>query len=249
MQISYPSHHSWTKPITENHLELFGESARRKLRTTAKAVAHQAINTKVERLNEKTLEWFIPLYEERMKLKHSPIIFNVKETTLNNPNTKKTYYSLSLFEQGRPIGATIFSLFNQRLSIAYRAYSPQWQHATLPASPSLYTEWAIADFASEQNIKKIIHGKNRNPYGAFASIGLATFKLSSGCVPVTAKKFELKSADTSSFTEDVLILLQPEGGEKQIRSSLLIIAEENFPAHEQITKYPERLQVKVIFRI
>ena len=229
-------------------MELFGESARRKIKTTANAMGQHAITIDIKPLDHETLAWFTPLYESRMKQMYNPIIFDICSTTLHNPNTSKVYYSLSLFEAGTPLGATIFSVVLNRLSIAYRTYPKKWQKADLPASPSLFAEWAIAEYAAQLNIKKFVHGRNRNPYGTFSSIGLAIFKLSVGCIPKKSKKFELLSTDSANFTQDVLILLPPDEPTKHIQSAYLIVASKNFRTYEQVTKYPQRLNVEVIFR-
>ncbi len=247
MQILYPSYHCWTKPISENHLLLFGESARRKLRNTIGAVEAAAVTTTIEKLDEATLEWFIPMYEGRMKEKQSPRIYNVRGTTLANPDKTKVFYTLTLFEAGIPLGATIFSLTNRRLSIAYRTYATEWHKAKLTASPSLYAEWVIAEYALKQQMQRFVHGRNQNPYGIFSNIGLAIFKLSVGCIPKKSKHSELLSADTNSFKEDVLVLAEPEK-KKRINMGYLIVAEQNYSRYEQVTKYPEQLQVEVIFR-
>lgn len=152
-----------------------------------------------------------------------------------------------LHDQGAYVGGTIFSLTEKSISVAYRSHETKWPHAALLASPALCAEYLLMQHALELGKIRISHGKDRNPYGMNASIGLAIWKLAIGCLPVKSNDAEMKTLDTETVAEDMLVLVYP-GEARRIREAYLLTTPETEQRWLQATKYPERLKVATIYR-
>ena len=247
MQVSYPSHHSWLKDITSGLAIDFSGRTAKKIHTTLPLLADFNVTYTIEPLSEAFLSDFMPLYTQEIGAKENALMQDIPEKTLHNAASSFPYFCLSLRENGVFIGGTIFSVRADRISYAYRTFQNAWVAAPFKASPALIGEYAVAQFACDQHLAFLSHGKDRNPYGLNANIGLATFKLSVGCWPSVAKDCEIKTIDTDTITKDCLILALPESG-KKITKAYLITSQETEAKHIQVTKYPDLLQVKVLYR-
>lgn len=247
MILPYATGHRWVKPVTSDPLNDFGKNTRARLRSTLGKIDANHITHRIESLDTHFLDWFLPLYETRINEKANPHIFDIREKTLGSAKPEK-YFSLALYEHGVAVGATIFSLSKTRLTIAYRTYRTTWYNALLAANPSAYTEYLICKHAAEMSKQTIIHGKDRNPYGVNSSIGLAYFKLSAGCIPMKPRTFEVCEIDTDTLTVDALILKYPGDTESHISEAYLVASPEGIQKWEQITKYPEHLNVTILPR-
>lgn len=246
MLVQYPTHHRWRKPVVEDPITLFGKSARSKLRSTLSKIEATDVSTLIEPITPEFLEWFSPFYESHINQKNNPSVANIRKRVLEEP--KFDYFSLSLYEGEERVGATIFSSRKDRLAIAYRTYNYEWQNAALPANPSLYTEYVVCMHAFKIGKKWVGHGKDRNPYGKNANIGLAIFKLSTGNQPAMVQEAAFDTLETDSLDEDALILLPPQQSKQVITSALLITKPENEEKYAQVTKYPELICVEVLYR-
>lgn len=248
MRISYATAHTWFKPVEDDPLMSFGKNARARLRATLGRIHTFDISAQINPLTEEFLSQFLPLYEERIHEKKNPVIFDIAQKTLGNPERAHLYYSMALYENEAFLGGTVFSLRHNRLSIAYRTYRTAWVSADLPANPSTYTEYEISRYACEVGKEVILHGKDRNPYGMHSSIGLALFKLSVGCRPKKSKVFEVSTLDPTRLTEDVLVLEYPGETTEDITRAYLIASPEGIEKWEPVSKYPERLSVETLPR-
>lgn len=247
MIITHTNGHRWVKAVTQDPFSDFGRNTQARLRSTLKKIELYSVTYEIKELDEEFLSWFIPLYEARINEKSNPRVFDIRKKTLYR-RVPKQYYSLVLKEAGIPIGGTVFSLSDDTLSIAYRTIANNWTQAELQANPSSYTEYVISLYAASLNKKFIVHGKDRNPYGLYSSIGLANFKLSAGCSPEKPKKFKMMTTDTDTLTVDVLILEYPKDSSDQITKGYLIASKESIEKWTQVTKYPSSLQVDIIPR-
>lgn len=247
MKVTYASHHKWTRRILDDLLTPFGKNNTYRLRTTLKNIGDSTITHEFAPLTDETLEWFQPLYQKTISSKNNPKLFDIRSTTIGKVSKYK-YYSLTLFEENNPVGATIFSERNSVLSIAYRIYPNSWTKSNLQANPALYAEYLVNEYGLNGGFKTLSHGRDRNPYGINSHIGLAIFKLSLGCTAQLPKaEYEIKTLDLDDINQDILILKYPTEGE-QITEAILYVSEENLPKYIQITKYPERLSVETIIR-
>ena len=248
MQVTFPSHHRWQCTLTEDPTEHFSQRTAGKIRTALALLDRVGVSYVISPLTETFLDKFIPLYTEHIGSKANALIHDVSEKTLGKKATSFPYYSLSLLEQGVFIGGTIFSLRPDRISFAYRAFNPSWSQANLKITPAYIGEYALSEFANIHKLSIISHGKDRNPYGLNAAIGLATFKLSVGCRATVPKGCEIKSIDTDTLATDALILSLPTDGETEINKAYLVTSRENEHKYLQVTKYPDLLQVEVLYR-
>lgn len=249
MKILYATAHRWVKSVPAEPLDSFGKNAQERLRATLSKVAGCGIRNEVKPLDEHFLDTFVPLYEERIRTKKHGVIFDIRKKTLGNPARKFPYFSMSLYEGDTFLGGTIFSVRVDTLAVAYRVYQNDWGCAPLRANPSLYTEYCLNEYARSIGREYILHGKDRNPYGLNSGIGLAGFKLSTGCHPEKSKTFELRELDTDDLTEDALILEYPKDDTAtRIPHAYLLTTRESEHRSVQVTKYPHLLSVEVLYR-
>ena len=249
MEIRIANSHKWEKKVHLDPLSYFGKNAREKLRSTINKIDSFQIQSTIKPVDAEFLDWFLPMYQTRILEKKNPKIFDIKEKTFINPS--KQYFSLELYEDNLPLGATIFSISQEgrNFSIAYRTYRKSWLSAKLSANPSLYTEYLAGIAAVERNCELITHGRDRNPYGINSNIGLAAFKLMTGCQPKKSKKYGLELFDTTNIHVDSLVLEYPaEPSMLEIKKAYLLTTEENEHKWEAVKKYPDRLLVETLYR-
>lgn len=248
MHILYPSEHNWIEPILKDPASGLGKNNQARLRSSLLKIHETSITYSVEPLTQEILAWFTPLYTEQIGQKSNPKIHDLYASTIGKETTY-TYYALILKEAGVPIGATIFSKRTHVLSVAYRIYPRSWTQNTIQASPSLYTEYVINRYAFECGYKKLSHGKDRNPYGINANIGLALFKLSVGCLAYLPKAgFEIKELNLDDVTEDILVFENPTEGERRITKGYLCVNKHSLQTYETVTKYPKQILIEVVLR-
>jgi hypothetical protein len=247
MQITYPSHHRWLMDITSGLATSFEGRVGKKILSTLPLLSEANIHYHIEPLTENFFVKFLPLYTSQIQSKSNALIHDIVEKTLHNTKSAFPYYSLSITEGGTFIGGAIFSVRKDRVSYAYRTFIKEWQQAKLKAGPALIGEYAVAEFSCKRGLSYISHGKDRNPYGLNANIGLATFKLSVGCRPSISSEFEIKTLCTAALTEDCFILAMPEEG-TIINKAYLVTLPQNEEHYLRATKYPDQLTVEVVYR-
>jgi hypothetical protein len=247
MQIKYPSHHQWLKDISSGFEIDFSGSVAQQIHSPLPNLADFGVDYTIESLSAAFLSDFMPMYEAEIGAKQNALLHDVPGKTLYNKEAKFPYFCLSLRENGVFIGGAIFSVRPDRLAFAYRAFNNHWTKAKLRAGPALIGEYAVAQQASELGCTYLSHGKDRNPYGPNANIGLATFKLSVGCRPLVRGEYEISTIDTDTLKEDCLILEMPKAG-TQITKAYLITSPLTEEKYIRATKYPNLLQVEVIYR-
>lgn len=247
MEVRYATHHKWTRPLTLDGMGLLGKSNTHRLRSTLIQIENSTVTYEFSPLTNETLEWFEPLYVKTISAKENPKLFDIKTTTIGK-ESKYPYYSLTIFESGKPIGATIFSERNTILSIAYRIYPNEWNENGLQAKPSLYAEYLINQYGFNGNFKILSHGRDRNPYGVNSNIGLAIFKLSIGCsAQLTTTEQTCNILNLDEVDQDILVLKYPTD-RRRITNGILYVLEENLSKYLQVTKYPEQLTVEIVNR-
>lgn len=246
MTITYPSHHRWIKQVPENPLDSFSNKQQLKIQDTLSRLGTLSVRSEVAELNETFLARFVPLYESRLSTMKNPALGDIPSKTLGMK--ERSYFSLSLWESDTFLGGTIFRIVSNELRIAYRIYAHDWHTVALPASPSMVTEYLITRYAQEHTIPIISHGKDRNPYGPNAGIGLASYKLSVGCRPLLVKNATLHTIDADKLMEDALILEYPGSPDLPITHAHLITLRANEFRYAQATKYPDQLIVTTHYR-
>lgn len=248
MRIQYADKQKWVKVLREDILSDFGKNGRKKVQRLLRDMDLYSITHQFAELDQKYLDWFIPLYQERIYSKENPNTYDIYATTLGKKNPTYAYYGLTLLEKGVPVGGTIFTLRKDRLSITYRSYLPDWmQHTDIACSPSLYAEYLITQHAKDNGKRKLVHGSDRNPYGLHSSIGIAIFKLSVGCIPFTQITAENKEIELDDITKNILVLELPKE-KRRITTAYLYTSYADENKFEQLYKYDEHLHIETIYR-
>lgn len=248
MIITYPSAHTWAKSLTADAFAGFGKNHLARLKTTLRKIDASTVTYTIEPLTTAHLEWFVPLYTATIAGKNNPKVNDIFASTLGK-DSPHPYYILTINESAVPIGATIFAARKSSLSFAYRIYPNEWMQNNLPAGPSLYAEYLLNAWAIEHGYTKISHGKDRNPYGINASIGLALFKLSVGCsVELPSGEYEVNTLDTDTLTTDVLVFALPPAGTKKITHAYLCVQTATLPKYDSIKKYDHTITTEVVLR-
>ncbi|HEY0964504.1 MAG TPA: hypothetical protein VGE31_01770 [Candidatus Paceibacterota bacterium] len=248
MQLTYRSHHRWLCRLGDSPLAHFSKTVQKRLLHALAHVESHAISYKIEPINEHFFMEFVPLYTKEIQERPNGVVHDVYTKTMVEPPTTSPYFTLSMYEGASFVGGALFSLRDDRVGYAYRAFHKKWSTDALRISPAVLAEYAVAEFALRNDRVFISHGRDRNPYGKNAAIGLAIYKLSVGCIPKVEEKNSIEVCDTASFTEDVLLLEDPGPHSDTITKAYLIAAEDTLHKYDQVTKYPDQLAVEIILR-
>ncbi len=206
------------------------------------------ISTAIETPKEDFFDWFIPMYQQTIHAKDNAQVYDVKGTTVDKLNSKYQYETLTVYENNQPVGGCIFSIRPTKLSIAYRIFNRSWGQKNIATSPAIFGEYKLDEYAFAQGKSHVVHGIDRNPYGVNSAIGLCIFKLAVGCrCKIPSTPFTVATISPDEVTQDQLILHLPQNS-KRITQASLLVEPTSEHKYEQLFKYPERLQVKTIYR-
>lgn len=248
MKLTIATKQRWHRPVLQSSLDNYRKSKRARLRSTINRIdTLENIKTVIQPLDKDFVNWFEPLYEKTISIKNNALVKNVTDLTLGNPELEHPMFSLSLVENGKFTGGTIYDLRDDMLVVHFRIYNNKWATETLQASPALYTDYILSEEALAQNKTIFSHGQDRNPYGVNASIGLANFKLSVGCVPKLTKEPEFIQIDTDDISVDALILIPPESGDV-ITEAKLFCTPESEAKYAQLLSFSDVINFDVIHR-
>lgn len=251
MNKTYPPYVRWMKPVCADPAQLYGKKNQKRIRSTLGRIEESGISHELRPLDDAFLEWFGPWYQTNIGSKRNAAVHDLRAKTLENTESLSEYWCLELLQNGERLGGTILGVREDRIMIAYRTYQQKWNNElTLQANPSLYTEYLVSAWAYALGKEWISHGKDRNPYGLNANIGLAIFKLSVGCsasIALDSEDYTPLSLPLDSVTEDALILESPTAG-AEITKATLWVARENEQKYAQLSGYSERLTVEIIYR-
>jgi hypothetical protein len=248
MIITYPDSHRWEKIVSDDVFKNFGKNNTARLRSSLARLETFGIRYEFVDLTAEIISWFEPWYHQTINTKENPKLSPIYETTIGKANAYP-YKILILKEQGDVVGAIVFSVRPTIISIAYRIFKPNWNTAIMQANPALFGEYAMSEYTHTQGITLLSHGKDRNPYGLNANIGLALFKLSVGCRVTTPKgPYEILSIDTDTITTDILIMEQPATG-KDITRAYLYATPDTQSKFIALQKYSETLEVITLTRV
>lgn len=249
MEIRYSKFHRWYKPVIENPTELFGTKIQKRvLSSLARIDQTDTISYTIEPLDEDYINWFTPLYEAMLSEKDRAVVYDVYASTIGNEDSKSEYWGLTLFEGDQRIGGTIFGVREEKIMTVYKTYNYSWNQETLQAGPTIMAEYYLCKYAFEIGKNQISHGKDRNPYGVNAAIGLATFKLSLGYranILASSEDYVVETANTDSFKQDTLILNFPKDGQ-EITKATLVTTNETKNKYAQLLSYSELLAIDVV---
>ena len=242
MIIQHTDKHRWIKEIDPLIFPDFGKNNTKKIQSLLNKISSTNITHLFEPLTPAYIEWFEKLYNANLATKHNPRPYDVYGTTLGKEVIVHPYYILILLENGTPIGGTIFTLRTDRLSMVYRTYPADWMENDSKCSPALYAEYLATEYALAQNKPKLVHGVDANPYGVNSHVGVAIFKLSTGCHAEIKSAYLKTESDLNALPYNSLVLAHPKVGNR-ITEAFLIGDDATALKYEQLFKYPQQLHV------
>ncbi|MES2748945.1 MAG: hypothetical protein V4606_00940 [Patescibacteria group bacterium] len=242
MIIHHTEKHRWIKEIDPSIFPDFGKNNSKKIQSLLKDISTTTITHSFELLTTEHISWFEKLYNANLATKHNPRPYDVYGTTLGKDIIIHPYHILILYEAGVPIGGTIFTLRKERLSMVYRTYPSDWSLHSFKCSPALYAEYIATEHALANKLPFLVHGVDLNPYGVHSNVGVAIFKLSTGCHPEIKPSYSIHETDLNTLPYNSLILEAPVAGNKIIQG-YIIGNEETAQKYEQLFKYSDQLQV------
>lgn len=248
MKITYAKFHRWYKPVLADPAELFGKKVQKRLISSLPKIETGNIEVIIEKLTDEYIQWFTPLYQKMLQTKDQAVIHDVYNSTLGNTESKSVYWGLTLLENGKKIGGTIFGVQDDKVLTVFKTYEYSWETHIIQVGPTILAEYYLCKHAYALGKLLISHGKDRNPYGINAAIGLATFKLSMGYranILVGREDYQCNSISTETITEDTLILHYPKEG-KEIVSATLLTKSETQDKYAQLLSYSELLDIDTI---
>jgi hypothetical protein len=242
MLVTHTDKHRWIKKIDPEIFPDFGKNNTKKIKSLLEKLPTTTITHTITLLTPEDIIWFEAHYNTNISAKHNPKPYDVYATTLGKEVINFPYYILSLFENGEPIGGTIFTLRPDRLSMVYRTYPSDWNNAQEKCTPALYAEYLATAYALEQNRPYLVHGRDLNPYGVNSHVGVAIFKMSIGCYPDIKTTVTKTESDLNMLPYGSLLLIHPTEGIR-ITKGYLIGDAETAQRYEQLFKYPHLLDV------
>lgn len=243
MTLQIPNKIRWQKPVLEDSLACYRPKIQKRMRGTLSKLPQTTITHSFEPLTDEAIAWFQPLYDATIGNKPNSVLYDIRTTTLEK-NPSIPYMILTIYEDEAKIGATIFSMRKDRINVAYRVFQQKWQAHTLQINPTLYSDYLVTDYARAHSLHFVSHGKDRNPYGINAAIGLATFKLSAGCTAFLPQEYDILEIEEHKITSDALIFLHPKET-KQITDAILYTTPERVTHYDQLMSYADRVSIEI----
>lgn len=244
MTLTIPDKVSWRKNIVADSVSHYNKNIAKRILKTHTHHTRDAIKVEILPLTLEHLEWFEPMYIEKIAQKINPQIINLYATTLEKTN--KQFHILIISEAEVTIGAIIFSETATDINIAYKIFTDTWVTSTLPASPSLYADYLITEYGVHNHKKNISHGKDRNGYGMTSSIGLAIFKILLGYKPYIPKKYTEQSIDETTITSDTLYFISVPG-KLELEGNLYTTTESQHK-WERLNSYTDQVTINWIIQ-
>jgi hypothetical protein len=242
MIIKYADNHTWRKTIHPDIFPDFGKNSTKKLKSCLDNVETLRLSHKFGELDENFFTWFQPMYDTQIANRKNFGGYDIFATTLGKADCQHTYQTLTLLENGTPIGGAIFTRRKVRVSIVYRAFFGKFVNGKTRCTPALYAEYLLHKEALRLKLPDLTHGADKNPYGINSAIGLAIFKLSVGCTARLQRQRERHQIDITTLTQDALVLEYPETGDV-ITKGHLVTTRANQEKYEQLLKYPDLLTI------
>lgn len=242
MVIQHTDKHRWIKVIDPLIFPDFGKNNTKKIQALLSGISASNVTHLFEPLTPTHIEWFEKLYNANLATKHNPRPYDVFATTLGKDVIVHPYFIVTLLENETPIGGTIFTLRKDRLSMVYRTYPADWSQNNFKCSPALYAEFLATEYALLQGKPKLVHGVDANPYGVNSHVGVAIFKLSTGCHAEIKSAYLKTESDLNTLPYNSLVLAHPTLGNR-ITDAFLIGDAATALKYEQLFKYPEQLNI------
>jgi hypothetical protein len=251
MEIKYAKFHRWYKPVIAEPAELFGAKIKKRVYSSLERISDtNIVRVDIKPLTQDYIDWFTPLYESMLQTKDKAVVHDIYQSTLGNQESESEYWSLTLYENDLKVGGTIFGVRDEKIMTAFKTYNYSWNELTLQAGPTILAEYYLCKHAFDVDKKQISHGKDRNPYGINAAIGLATFKLSLGYqanILETSDDYTCTTLETNTIDEDSLIFHYPMQ-DQEITEATLITAKDSQSKYAQLLSYTDKMKIHTVIR-
>lgn len=225
----YPSYVAWQIALAPNQgfFDLTSQENTRRIKKALAVFEASTYRFQIDQVDSTYLDAFVPLYENHIQKRQHAAISAVRQNIGDNVVAGRVYESISLLKDGNLIGGLVYSVRSQALGVAYRVF-PHTLDFRLPVSCSYVAEYYLVARAKELGKSTIIHGRDRNPYGLNAAIGLADYKLRVGALPFvsTSAHNKFQTIDTLlDAGENVLVFLGEEPGQPITKALLFIVSD------------------------
>lgn len=244
MRLSIPDKVSWRKMITSDTVNQYNKNGAKRIIKTSTNCARDNITYTISPLTQEHLEWFIPLYTDKLATMSNPAHSDIYTKTL--ATNKKDFFILVILENTQKVGGAIFNQTETDINIAYKIFENNWSASTLPASPSLYADYLLTEYGRGIQKQLISHGKDRNGYGKTSNIGLAIFKISLGYKPYLPKKYTIETLDTESINCDSLYFAVKENSTEL--QGYLFTTKDTMSNWIRLSSYQDNVAIEWILR-
>lgn len=234
--ITYPTFITWKINLEgiKSIEQLISEKQFQRIKKTRTIIKNSDYRFAVEPVNDTYLEKFLPLYESAIRVKKHAIVHDVRQKVNEGIASGKVYQSISLYKDQTFLGGMIYNIRKSSLAVAYRSFPHKLELKT-PISCSYVGEYCLVKEALDLQKRHINHGKDRNPFGQGAAIGLAEYKLRLGATAYVSNDPEVtfETLEPTNAIEDTLVLLANIPKQK-ITSAILCLVN---PSAETNTRY------------
>lgn len=243
MLITYPHHIRW-KLFLDTHIDPYdffiGSMKKRVKKTVEKLQQQNVYEFRHEIVTKEYIERFLPIYQELISSKENPLVFDIASSIVLSDDAKYKYESVSLYQNDIFVGGVIYSNREDSFFVGYKAF-PRTFDFSAQSTPTKVAEYYLIQKAQQEKKEYMSHGKDRNRYGLYSSIGLAQFKMSIGCLPYVEEKTEIYKnvSFESSVNTDVLVFLGDTINER-ITQAILFSSQDETTAKKA---YPELWRV------
>lgn len=227
MQLTYPKFIAWKISLQGKYspLELLSEKNAKKIQKSLQALHETPFSFQRKKVDEDFLKNFIPLYEEGIRALPNGVLHDLRKG-IAAKNHLGFCEAIALYEQQKLLGAQIFRIRKDSISILYRMF-PKKLSLPLHTTIGLIASYHLYQYALELGKPEITHGRDRNVFGPNAAIGLASYKLESGAHPFVSNNPDNEIyRDLTPLAEDALVFLGSEKG-APIEKAILFSSSEN----------------------
>lgn len=159
---------------------------------------------------------FIPIYQteimsrESFTLEKNSIIDSIIERVEKNPSRYKFLFIFG--NDGELFGATMFSVLDNKLQMAFRAYKREIKISALKHKASLdyWGEKLIREYSVKAGLDVFSYGRDAHPYTGRDRIGLALYKLKTGTRPKVPDLNNPEKPVENILIDDLLLFSQKE---------------------------------------
>ncbi len=254
----YPQYITWKIDISakKNALFCFPEKTAKKIQKSQERLNQAGYQFVFEPVDMKYMDKFTPLYVDNVSTKTNPKVFDVKTEIEKRIFQGIVLEALSLYKENKYLGGCIYMIYPERISYIYRTFTKIFD-LSLPINAAMVADYLVYQRAIDYDKHMIFHGRDRNLYGLHSDIGVAEFKLHSGCAPYVSKHenqtffsrtvgddfgTQIQTIEGTHFileqnfnkSKEAVLIFLGEKSEEKIKNALLFVKNKN---EELLKKY------------